>query len=236
MPLKAHVMRGMNANGDLIRDLRKVQGITQEQLAERAGLDVKTVRNAEQSKRLDLGSLTKLCFVLKAELRQLIVRPCRSARELEIARRDVVIHWQRAFNERDLDGLMRGYHDDAELHLPGEPLITFAGDFRGRKRIRRAAQVAWGHCRRQLLDQQDHAILVSDETVIVQGHMCLRSSTGEVRRLHYTQTFRFNGELIVDHRVEFDTLNFARLAQDSPADAQVDALELNPPRNPRTSR
>jgi transcriptional regulator with XRE-family HTH domain len=204
-------MRGMTANGDLIRDLRKAQGMTQEQLAEKAGLDVKTVRKAEKGHRLDLGTLTKLCFVLQAELGQLIIRSGRSARDLEIRRRDVVIHWQRAFNGRDLDGLVRSYRDDAVLHLPGAPLIPFGGAFRGHKEIRCAAETFWKSCPTELLDEKDYAILVCGDTVIIQGHMGVRLAADSVCSLDYAQIITFTGELIVEHRVQYDTLNYARL-------------------------
>ena len=51
-------MRGKPVHGDRIHNLRKAHGMTQEQLADSAGLDVKTVRKAEQGRRLDLGTIT----------------------------------------------------------------------------------------------------------------------------------------------------------------------------------
>jgi transcriptional regulator with XRE-family HTH domain len=208
--LEALPMRGKPVHGDRILKLREAQGMTQEQLAEKAGLDVKTVRKAEQSKHLDLGTVTKLCFVLQTELRQ-IIRPTRSARELEIRRRDVMIAWQRAFNSRDLTGLMRCYHDDAVLHLPGAPEIPFGGTFHGHREIRHTTQVFWQSCQSELLDEKDLSILVSSDTGVVQGYTGVRSPDDSLSPLHYTQTLRFAGELIVEHRVEYDTLNFARL-------------------------
>lgn len=131
---------------------------------------------------------------------------------------------------------MRCYHDDAALHLPGAPLIAFAGDFRGRKRIRRATQIAWDYCQTELLNQQDCAILVNGDTVIVQGRIRLRLRDGSLSGLHYTQTFKVTGELIVDHRVEYDTLNFARLALIPLDDAPAETPALNPLRSSTTSR
>ncbi len=142
-------MRGKPVHGDRILDLRKAQGMTQELLAEKAGLDVKTVRKAEQGRRLDLGTITKLCLVLQTELGHLI-RPTRSARELEIRRRDVLINWQRAVNNRDLPALMRCYHDDAALHLPGAPKFPsaalFAATGRSDVRLRFFGRVAGMNC------------------------------------------------------------------------------------------
>lgn len=229
-------MRGTTVNGDLIRDLRKAQGWTQEQLAEQAGLDVKTVRSAEQSKRLDLGSLTKLCLVLPSELRKLTVRPSRSARDREIHRRDAVIDWQRAFNNRDLDGLLRCYHEEAALHMPGAPVIPFGGDYRGHKSLRRMAQIAWDCCQTDLGVQQEYAILASRDTVVVQGRQRVQLPDGSLSQLHYTQTFQFAGELIVDHRVDYDTLNFARLAKIPLAESPAETQTLGSSRKSTTSR
>jgi transcriptional regulator with XRE-family HTH domain len=212
---KAGFMRGKPVHGDRIHDLRKAQGMTQEQLAEKAGLDVKTVRKAEQGRRLDLGTITKLCLVLQTELRHLI-RPTRSARELEIRRRDIVINWQRALDARELDGLLSCYHDDAVLHLPGAPQIPFGGTFRGHEEIRRATQVFWQCCQGDLLDEMNYSILVSNGTAVVQGHKGVSLPDGSMSRMHYIQILRFAGEVIVDHRVEFDTLNFVRLHEFAP--------------------
>jgi transcriptional regulator with XRE-family HTH domain len=214
-------MRGKPVHGDRILGLRQVQGMTQEQLAERTGLDVKTVRKAEQGKRLDLGTITKLCFVLQTELGHLI-RPTRSAREIEIRRRDVVINWQRAFNNRDLSGIMRCYDEYAVLHLPGAPEIPFGGTFRGHKEIRRATQIYWKSCPTELMDDKDYSILVSYDTAVVQGHKGVPLPDGSISQLHYTQLLTFVGELIVDHRIEYDTLNFAVCSGIRPPAAQCE--------------
>jgi ketosteroid isomerase-like protein len=186
--------------------------MTQEQLAESAGLDVKTVRKAEQGKRLDLGTITKLCFALQTDLRHL-VQPGRSAADREIRQRDVVISWQRAFNARGLDGLLRCYHEEAVLHLPGAPQIPFGGTFRGHKAIRGASQLLWKTCDTQLLDDKDYKILVAGDTAVVQGQQGLRLPDGRHSSLHYVQVLQFADDRIVDHRVDYDTLNVARLLQ-----------------------
>lgn len=63
-------------------------GLTQEQLAALADVDVKTVRKAEQGKRLDLGTLTRLAFALDTELNR-VIRPSPSETETQIRRRDM---------------------------------------------------------------------------------------------------------------------------------------------------
>jgi hypothetical protein len=52
---------------------------------------------------------------------------------------------------------------------------------------------------------------VTGVTGIVQRHKGVPLPDGSLSLLHYTQILTFAGELIVDQRVEFDTLNFARV-------------------------
>jgi DNA-binding transcriptional regulator YiaG len=51
--LRRQPMRGVPTNGTLIRTLRQSLALTQEELATIASCDVKTVRKAEQGKRLE---------------------------------------------------------------------------------------------------------------------------------------------------------------------------------------
>jgi transcriptional regulator with XRE-family HTH domain len=205
----------MTANGDLIHDLRMAQGMTQEQLAEKAGLDVKTVHNAEQGKRLDLGTLTKFGFVLQAELRHLTRRGL-SARKLEIGRRDVALKWCHLWDTREMEPLLALYHDDAELHLPGGPQIPFSGLFRGKPGIRQAYEIAWNNCRTEPGSDEEFSVLVSNGTVILQGRKGVRLPNDDLVKLWCTQILTFQGDKIMNHRVEYDTLTFARWMQFPP--------------------
>ena len=65
-------MRGVTANGEVIRAERIARGLTQEKLATLAGLDVKTVRKAEHGKRLDATTLAHIAKALRVELSRLI--------------------------------------------------------------------------------------------------------------------------------------------------------------------
>src|SRR6516165_9820252 len=111
-------MRGAKSNGEQIRAARFGRGFTQEQLAALAELDVKTVRKAEQGRRLDLGSLTRLAHALQSDLSRLI-RPGRSNSDREVRRREHIMRWHRLWDAEDSDGLIALYHENAVLHLPG---------------------------------------------------------------------------------------------------------------------
>ncbi|MCA9204315.1 MAG: helix-turn-helix transcriptional regulator [Planctomycetales bacterium] len=64
-------MRGATANAKSAVKARQSLGLTQEELARLADVDVKTVRKAEHGGRLDLDTFTKLAFALQTDLNQL---------------------------------------------------------------------------------------------------------------------------------------------------------------------
>jgi transcriptional regulator with XRE-family HTH domain len=205
-------MRGAQANGEQIQAARSARGLTQEQLASLAGVDVRTIRKAEQGRRVDLGTLTRISFSLDIDVGSLIVRT-RSPEELGIRRRDAVRRWHHGWETHDIQMLLNVYHDDAVLHLPGAPEIPFAGEHRGKEAIRQAYETAWKMCKTEPMFQRDFSLLVSDDTAVLSGkkEVCLVDS-GSVK-LSCVQIFTFvsGGELVADHSVEFDTLKFARL-------------------------
>lgn len=230
-------MRGAQASGEQIHSARIARGLTQEQLASLAGIDVKTLRKAERGQGIDLGILTRISFALDLDISKLIVVR-RSPHELEIHRRDALLRWNRCFNAHDMGGLLCLYHDHAVLHLPGEPDIPFAGEHRGKEAIRRANEIAWKTFETEPMLNEDLSLLVSDNTVVLSGKCGVRLPDGCTEKRSFAQIFTFlpESELVVDHRVEYDTLYFARLLQLQKA-AGVAPIET-PPRseNSETSR
>jgi len=65
-------MRGVVPDGHRIRIARIARGVTQEQLAVCADLDVKTIRKAEHGKRLDVGTLAALARALEVDVQTLV--------------------------------------------------------------------------------------------------------------------------------------------------------------------
>ena len=65
-------MRGATANGEIIRAQRIALGLTQDKFATLAGLDVKTVRKAEQGKRIDVSTLTRIARALRVDVSRLL--------------------------------------------------------------------------------------------------------------------------------------------------------------------
>jgi len=222
-------MRGAQANGDQIRSARRARGLTQDELASIAGIDVKTVRTAERGQRIDLGTFTKISFALDYDVSDLIV-PTRSPQELEISRRDAILHWHRCWNAHDMEGLLSVYNDEGVLHLPGGPEIPFAGEHRGKEAICRVNEIAWSTCEDDPDDNTDFNLLVSDNAVILSDKKGVRLPGGEFVRLTCLQIFIFaeQSDLVLAHRVEYDTLKLARILQLS-SDVASGDLRVSPP-------
>jgi transcriptional regulator with XRE-family HTH domain len=211
-------MRGAQANGEQIQAARLARGLTIEQLASLAGVDVKTARKAERGQRVDLSTITRISFSLDVDVRSLIVMT-RVRLELELRRRDAVRHWLRGWEKQDTEALISLYHDDAVLHLPGAPEIPFGGEHRGKVAIRRAHEMACSVCPLEPMYEKEFSLLAGDDTIVLSGDKSLRLGDGLAAELwiHQIFTFRADSPLVYDHRVEYDTLAFARIMQLLPA-------------------
>lgn len=190
-------MRGTIADGPALRAARTSRGLTQEQLAARAQIDVKTVRKAEQGKRLDLGTLTQIAFALDVELNQ-IIHLSPSETEVQVRRRDVVLRWLRAWEVRDLDALVALHHEHVVMHLPGGPGIPFSGTFRGHAEFRRLHESAWSTSETVPIPREDFSLLVADDTVIWNARPGLKLPDGRVVKLPAVHIYRFEGDLIAE--------------------------------------
>lgn len=200
-------MRGVLADGQRVTDARLARGLTQEQLAARAELDVKTVRKAEQGKRLDVGTLGRIAAALDVELHRVL----RGQPAEQEARREVVLRWQRAFDEQDIEGMLALFHDDAVAYLPGDPTVPFGGTFRGRDAVRACHVTAWASCRTAPVPATDFSVLVSGDTVVLHGVKKVERPDGEHVPLGAVMLFTFRGVRVAELRVEFDTMKFWKL-------------------------
>src|SRR5262245_52335069 len=100
-------MRGALADGQRVTATRVARGHTQEQLAALAELDVKTVRKAEQGKRLDIETLSRLAAALDVELNRLVRA---GGTHAEGAAREVVMRWPALWDAQDADAMLALYH------------------------------------------------------------------------------------------------------------------------------
>lgn len=205
-------MRGVPVNGAAVHAARVQSGLTQRELAKLARVDPKTVRKAEQGKRLDLIPLTRLAEALNTDLKALIV-PGDVEPESQVSWRDIVLQWARAFDDHDAVRLLAVYHEEAVLRLPGSPDIPFGGVFRGKEEIRKAHEIVWTTVPQEPVRLDEIIILVSDEGVTLKGAKDVYTPTGEMIRVPVLQIFTFADQLIIEHHVEFDTLDFSKRMQ-----------------------
>jgi transcriptional regulator with XRE-family HTH domain len=202
-------MRGAIAHGKNLKAARALQGLTQEQLAALAGVDAKTVRKAEQSKRLDIGSLARLALALGMELHHVVRSPNPLAAMLN-ARRKAIAKWQAAWSARDAAALVALYHEQAVVNLPGGPRIPFGGEFHGKEAVQRAAELAWTIVKNLPPTFHNYTLLMSGDIAVLFGMCGIRLLEGREIRLSSTHLFGFEKILIRSHRVDFDTLAFSQ--------------------------
>ena len=203
-------MRGVPANGQSMLQARLNRRLTQDQLSFEAGLDVKTVRSAEQGKRLDVETLARLAAVLGMELSEAIRDPVENNFD---GRKQVVREWLFAWDRQDITALVACYHPEAVLCLPGEPFIPFSGEHRGLVEIQRIYEIAWQTAKTAPDEAGDYRLMDCEEAVILQGYKGVNSPDGKLHKLSCVQIFKFESLLILEHHVEYDTLAMHKLLQ-----------------------
>lgn len=120
-------MRGVCANGDTIRRIRRRLAITQEQLAGLAGCDCKTIRKAEQGRDpIDLRIIDALAMALGVEATELMASdtPDDDRSRWLIQR---VEQWAQAVADGDIERLLAMHTEDTILELPGTEALPAAG-------------------------------------------------------------------------------------------------------------
>jgi ketosteroid isomerase-like protein/DNA-binding XRE family transcriptional regulator len=201
-------MRGAVGDGKVIRELRRSLGLTQEKLAARSACDVKTIRHAEHGKALDVRTLSRIAEGLDTVLSS-IVRHANGTLD-QVQRNIQQVHrWRRAFNARDVEGVLAIYHDEAVLIYPeGSP---GGGVFRGKAAIRRQAEIAFECFETKPITpkmMQAHAV---DNVVFVRGKTsCTVRATGVTFTLQVVHEFQFDNGLVIQHTGLFDTLSMAK--------------------------
>jgi transcriptional regulator with XRE-family HTH domain len=133
-------IRGAIPRGDLVVRLRKLAGLTQEILAAECDCDVKTIRSAEHSKRLDVATLRRIAVRLGVECRDLVDDESRNGSNAHIA---AVERWIAAFNARDAEAVARCFGEDGVINVLADPALPGAGEFRGVARITTWARICF---------------------------------------------------------------------------------------------
>jgi transcriptional regulator with XRE-family HTH domain len=133
-------MRGIQLNGPAIKQHRKSLGLTQQRLAFQAECDTKTIRKAENSKRVDVDTALRIATALGVAIGELVESP---SAERQQQNTQVAETWVEAFNARDPEAVADCFHKDGAIHVLAEPSIPGAGEFRGREQVRQWAQTTF---------------------------------------------------------------------------------------------
>lgn len=199
-------MRGAQADGKKIRRLRKIHGLTQEDLAGLAGCDVKTIRNAEHEHTLDFCTLGRIAAALEVTFAAIVVDNDGAAVAVQERIRIVKRFWS-AFQEQDIDLLMGFFARDAVVRLPGAPEIPFAGEYRGTVAIRRLHEVAFAVAKTEAVADEQISFTGSGEYVVIHGAARMISKTnGATAVMAFSHVFHFNGLAIDSMSASYDSL------------------------------
>jgi len=188
-------MRGLTPAGDVIRDRRKVLGWTQEELATRVRCNSRTVRNAEQGKRIDGNTLSAIAKAMDMTLPEISV-----SEENQQQRHIEIVHeWIEAFFEADIPRLLAFHHPETELELPGAgtmPGIPETATFKGLEALREHFTSIFSMLRfirilEQTFDTQG-ALVFHRSTAIMRGN-----DTGREATTKFYNEFEFRDGLIL---------------------------------------
>ena len=131
-------MRGAQVNAEALRSLRIHLGLTQEQLASKAEIDVTTLRRMEKGlKAFDVQTISAVAASLGCHVSRLIVPDPSThvADSPEEINRACVARHREAFARKDVDGVLACYTEDAIVSFPTS-LPPPSGRFEGHAAIR----------------------------------------------------------------------------------------------------
>ncbi len=200
--------RGILPNFKRLLSARKSLGLTQEQVAVLADVDVKTVRKSESNTRLDVATLGRIAAALGLELCEVLAE---STAAVRTSCRSTVRRWQFAWLRRDMQRLLLCYHADAVVVLPGEPFMPFSGRHQGHVAIASVCNVAWSFLTSLPGRGCDQLVIDSPLAVALQCFSQFASSKGHLFQLNCTHIFQFEKLQIVKHYIDYDTLLMSRV-------------------------
>ncbi len=194
-------MRGHHSNGSSIRELRRLLGLTQDEVAVRAGCDVKTIRKAERGQRLDIATLRGIAKVFQTPVSSLV-----SVDSATQAGQSVLVSaWTRAFNRQDVDALVELYSEDAILHFPALKGPVGAEVFRARTDLRQHFETTFAKFDfRKILLNKCRLYRAGDFVLL---RLTLAGTPRKSRLMlkwEGMHEFRFANQLIVEHLQFFD--------------------------------
>jgi len=212
-------MRGSPVNGKRILTIRKSQGMTQEQLAAEADCDVKTLRKAEKSQRVDQSTLKRIAEALNVELPKLINA---AALEREQANIQLVLDWQEAFNRRDAAAVAEFFHEDGSVTVMTDVPIPGGGEFLGKEAVYQWAKTCFETYLTEPITPEMMQIDAVRDLVFLRGKTDVEMTvinTNQSTKASATHEFRIKNGKILSHRVVTNTALFAKLVEQAEEEA-----------------
>jgi transcriptional regulator with XRE-family HTH domain len=212
-------MRGVLANGDLIRHVRNLKGMTQEALAAAAPCDVKTIRKAEKGDRLDIVTVKRISRALGAEFGE-VVTVFDKADAVERPNVRVVRDWLSAFDSRDPRAIAGLFWNDGVVRLPGTPLLRGTGIFEGKREITRQIEMAFEMFAVAPYFSQGSVVAAEGNHVFAEtGPVSVTCrSNGQSTTASSVQVFEFKGNKVARLRSYFDISALDALVRGLPED------------------
>jgi transcriptional regulator with XRE-family HTH domain len=190
-------MRGINANGTVIRQARQALGWTQEKFASACDCSTRTVRSAEQGKSLDINTLRLLAGVLDLSVADVSVSPCDNLSTCE-RNMEIVRQWRAAFFDRDVERILSFHHPDSVLILPGTEDLPHGGNCAGLEQLRAYYAGVFSMSRFEIM--HDERIDAFENLVFHRATVTARIlPTDKTFRTTHVNQFQFEDELII-HR------------------------------------
>jgi transcriptional regulator with XRE-family HTH domain len=157
-------MRGAVARGVRIASLRADAGLTQEALAAACDCDVKTVRSAEHSKRLDFATLCRIADKLGVPFKDIAVLDSPDSRRSNI---QAVERWIAAFNAREPAAVAACFHEQGSITVLADRALPGSGEYRGRASIRSWAETCFATFLAQTITPSMYRLDAADDYVFV---------------------------------------------------------------------
>ena len=127
--------RGIEPDPALIKKLRLSKGWTQDDLALAVSCSTRTVRNAEKGNRIDSATMNSIAEAFDMRVSEISLQANESkslnSRHIEMAK-----HWAKAYQNSDVEGVLKYHHPDIRLELPGTAEMTGSEVFVGIEAVR----------------------------------------------------------------------------------------------------